>query len=73
MGLPLSGRTVIYQDANRTLEQRHCGDELMVAYVAARAKADTGCNFLKMPPNIRMHLNGYSRLRPPPPAGDAER
>ena len=51
MGLPLSGRTVRYQDANRTLEQRHCGDELMVAYVAARSKADTGCNFLKMPPN----------------------
>jgi hypothetical protein len=27
----------------------------------------------KMPHNIRMHLTGYSGLRPLPPAGDAER
>jgi hypothetical protein len=26
-----------------------------------------------MPHNIRMHLTGYSGLRPLPPAGDAER
>jgi hypothetical protein len=27
----------------------------------------------RMPHNIRMHLTGYSGLRPLPPAGDAER
>jgi len=27
----------------------------------------------KMPHNIRIHLTGYSGLRPPPPAGDAGR
>jgi len=28
---------------------------------------------MQMPHNIRMHLTGYSGLRPLPPAGDAER
>jgi hypothetical protein len=27
----------------------------------------------KRMPNFRMHLTGYSGLRPPPPAGDAGR
>ena len=31
------------------------------------------CELVRSTPNNRMHLTGYSGLRPLPPAGDAER